>query len=60
MIYYRNIETGRYHKINHGRVLVHLDSGLWARSEFLKPCDLAHYPFIGVNMGHPGGRDNGR
>lgn len=49
MTYYRNLENGNYYHISAGRVLYWLDhSAVWVRSEHLKPCDLAHYPYIGT------------
>lgn len=60
MIWYQSLENGNFYRISRGRVLFRRGSGMWARHESLKPCDLAHFPFIGVNMSHPGGRDNGR
>lgn len=54
MIYYQNVETGRFYKMSRNRVLFRLDSGRWERHESLRAADLAHFPFIGVNMSHPG------
>lgn len=51
MVWYQSLENGNFFRINRGRVLFRRGSGKWARHEFLKPCDLAHFPFIGVNMG---------
>lgn len=49
MIYYRDIETGRFYTIAAGRVRFWIEqSAVWVRSEHLKPCDLAHYPYIGT------------
>lgn len=59
MTYFRNLENGHYYTISAGRVRWWLDhSAVWVRSEHLKPCDLAHYPYIGTTTGP--GAENGR
>ena len=55
MTIFKNVETGRFYRIDHtGKRVLWLDSNgfwrdFWFRSEYLRPADLTGYPFIAVN-----------
>lgn len=46
-VIYIDIETGRKYRISGAYVHSHIN-GKWVRSEYLRPADMPHYPFIGV------------
>lgn len=48
MTYYINVETGaEYHITRNGVLRWHEDKQKHVRVDHIKPCDLAHYPYIG-------------
>lgn len=47
VVIYRNVENGNEYRIRGGRVF-RRQGEVYFRSMYLKPCDLAHYPFIGI------------
>lgn len=49
MTVYKSLLNGACYKIDRQRVLKR-NAQAWQISQHLKPCDLAHFPFIGVNV----------
>ena len=48
MIYYVNVETGaEYYIVGNGVRRWHEDKKKYVRVDHIKPCDLAHYPYVG-------------
>lgn len=50
-VIYKNTENGVIYQVMRGKVFRwHEEKERWFTTQLYRPCDLAHYPFIGVRV----------